>query len=201
MRSIFDFVVEPYSNKRYNNTKKIDDTDLILNTQIFTHQNVNRVGVVKSLPIMNENKDIKVGDHVIVHHNIFRRFHNIRGEEQNSKSYIDDNNYLCSIDQIFAYKRKSKWKPLLGYAFVKPIVSNDIFSLDKEQQLKGVLRYLDAKYTFLKEGDLVGFTPNSEYEFIIEGEKLYRVRTKNLTVKYEYQGNEKEYNPIWACSC
>ena len=103
MRSIFSFVVEPYNNKRYNNTKKINDTDLILNTQIFTHQNVNRVGIIKSLPILNENNNLKIGDNVIVHHNIFRRFHNIRGDEQNSKSYIDDNNYLCNIDQIFAY--------------------------------------------------------------------------------------------------
>tara|TARA_R100000900_G_scaffold7770_3_gene7868 strand:+ start:523 stop:1119 length:597 start_codon:yes stop_codon:yes gene_type:complete len=198
MRSIFSFVVEPYNNKRYNNTKKINDTDLILNTQIFTHQNVNRVGIIKSLPILNENNNLKIGDNVIVHHNIFRRFHNIRGDEQNSKSYIDDNNYLCNIDQIFAYKRKSKWEPLPGYSFVKPIVSNDIFSLDKEHELKGVLKYLDANCTFLKEGDLVGFTPNSEYEFIIDGEKLYRVRTKDLTIKYEYQGNEKEYNPVWT---
>ena len=198
MQSIFDFVVQPCDNKRYNNTKKVEDVDLILNTQIFTHQNVNRIGVIKSLPILNENSEINIGDQVIVHHNVFRRFHDIRGEEKNSKSYIDENNYLCNTDQVFAYKNNSKWKPTKGYAFVKPIVSNDIFSLDKEQQLKGVLKYLDANYTFLKEGDLVGFTPNSEYEFIIEGERLYRVRTSNLTMKYEYQGDEKEYNPIWA---
>jgi hypothetical protein len=201
MRSIFDFVIEPCDKQRYNNTKKIDNKNLILNTQIFTHQNVNRIAVVKELPIVNVNNKVNIGDKIIVHHNVFRRFHDIRGDEKNSKSYIDENNYLCSMDQIFAYKNTTKWKPTIGYAFVKPIVSNDIFSLDKEQQLKGVLRYLDANYTFLKEGDLVGFTPNSEYEFVIEGEKLYRVRTKNLTIRYEYQGNEKEYNPSWASSC
>ena len=52
MQSIFDFVVQPCGNKRYNNTKKVKDVDLILNTQIFTHQNVNRIGVIKSLPIL-----------------------------------------------------------------------------------------------------------------------------------------------------
>ena len=42
------------------------------------------------------------------------------------------------------------------------------------------------------------FTPGSEYEFIVDGEKLYRVPTNKITIKYEYQGNEKEYNPSWA---
>ena len=48
--------------------------------------------------------------------------------------------------------------------------------------------------------DLVGFTPNSEYEFIINEERLYRVMNKFITIKYEYQGNEEEYNPSWAQS-
>ena len=60
-----------------------------------------------------------------------------------------------------------------------------------------VLKYTNnSKY--LKElnvGDLVGFTPRSEYEFIINGERLYRVLTKAITIKYEYEGKEKEYNP------
>ena len=43
-----------------------------------------------------------------------------------------------------------------------------------------------------------GFTPNSEYEFIIDGEKLYRVLSKFITIKYEYQGDEEAYNPSWA---
>ena len=48
--------------------------------------------------------------------------------------------------------------------------------------------------------ELIGFTPNSEYEFIVDGERLYRVLSKFITIKYEYQGDEKEYNPSWAQS-
>ena len=197
MKSVFNFVVEPIGG-RYNNNKKIDNVDLILNTQIFTHQNVNRLGLVKQVPIIGNHK-VKVGDKVIVHHNVFRRFHDVRGEEKNSKSYIDDNNYLCNVDQVYAYKRTNKWQPTNGYAFVKPIESNYIYSTQKEQPLKGVLKIIQEN-KHLKEGDLVGFTPNSEYEFVIDGERLYRVRSKNLTIKYEYQGNEVEYNPSWTQS-
>jgi len=197
MKSIFDFVVEPVGD-RYNNTKNIDGVDLILNTQIFTHQNVNRLAIVKSLPITGDT-NISIGDQVIVHHNVFRRYHDVRGVEKNGKSYIDDDNYLCSFDQIFLYKNKNEWKAPKGYSFVKPIESNNIFNLNKELPSIGVVKYLDEHFdSQIQQGDLVGFTPGSEYEFIVDNERLYRVRSQSLTIRYEYQGDEKEYNPSWA---
>ena len=197
MKSIFDFVVEP-AGDRYNNTKNIDGVDLILNTQIFTHQNVNRLAIVKSLPITGDT-NISIGDQVIVHHNVFRRYHDVRGVEKNGKSYIDDDNYLCSFDQIFLYKNKNEWKAPKGYSFVKPIESNNIFNLNKELPSIGVVKYLDEHFdSQIQQGDLVGFTPGSEYEFIVDDERLYRVRSQSLTIRYEYQGDEKEYNPSWA---
>jgi len=39
--------------------------------------------------------------------------------------------------------------------------------------------------------------PSGEYEFIIDGERLYRVLTKFITIKYEREGTETEYNPSW----
>ena len=36
MQSLFDFIVEP-KNKRYDNTKHIDDKELILNSEISDH--------------------------------------------------------------------------------------------------------------------------------------------------------------------
>ena len=197
MKSIFDFVVEPVGD-RYNNTKNIDGVDLILNTQIFTHQNVNRLAIVKSLPITGDT-NISIGDQVIVHHNVFRRYHDVRGVEKNGKSYIDDDNYLCSFDQIFLYKNKNEWKAPKGYSFVKPIESNNIFNLNKELPSIGVVKYLDEHFdSQIQQGDLVCFTPGSEYEFIVDDERLYRVRSQSLTIRYEYQGDEKEYNPSWA---
>ena len=199
MQSLFDYVIEPKDGLRYNNTKEVDGKELITNTQIFTHQNVNRIGIVKSLPKVKKENIINVGDEVVVHHNIFRRYHDIRGNEKNGRAYINDNNYLCAIDQIFAYKKTTKWSPLEGYCFVKPIESNNIYSLNKEKPLVGILKYKDICLTAdIEEGDLVGFTPVSEYEFILNEERLYRVRSKNLTIKYEYEGNEKEYNPSWS---
>ena len=102
MRSVYNFVVTPVKS-RYNNTKNIGGKELIVNTEIYNHQYINREAIVKAIPTVGDT-DIKVGDTVIVHHNVFRRWHNQHGIEKNSRSYIDEENYLVQTDQIFLYK-------------------------------------------------------------------------------------------------
>ena len=200
MQSIYDFIISPKTS-RYNNVKKVGDKKLILNTEIYNHQYVSRQAIVKSIPIAVPTK-IQVGDEIIVHHNVFRRWHNVKAEEKNSRSYIDENTYCVKEDQIFSYKRNNKWIATDGFCFVKPIKSTDKYSSNQEKECVGVLKQSNkALLEFgLKEGDLVGFTPVSTYEFIIDGERLYRVLTSQITIKYEYKGDEEEYNPSWASS-
>ena len=193
MKSVYNFVVKPL-NSRYNNTKKIGDKELIVNTEIFSHQHVSREAIVKAIPTVGET-DIKVGDKVIVHHNVFRRWHNQYGIEKNSRSYFDKETYLVTSDQIFLYKRNDSWKPQKGYCFVNPVMSTDKYSVDKEKPLVGIVKYSDGT---VKEGELIGFRPSSEYEFIIDGEKLYRILSNFITIKYGHQRNEEAYNPSWA---
>lgn len=197
MRSLHAFIIEP-ENQRYNNTKKIDQIDLILNTDLQDHKFVSRVGKVISTPTIGKT-GIKQGDKVLVHHNVFRRFHDVRGEEKNSKSFFEEDKYFVFPEQIFMYKRESKWMPLEGFCFVQPIENKNIFSNNPEQELTGIIKYLDNGLikNGIKEGDLIGFTPDSEYEFIVENKRLYRVPTNSICIKYEYQGTEKEYHPIW----
>ena len=81
------------------------------------------------------------------------------------------------------------------YKIVEPIKDNDKFNIETEKPLQGIVKYSDGS---VEINDLIGFTPNSEYEFIIDGKRLYRVLSKFITIKYEYQGNEEAYNPSWA---
>ena len=194
MKSIYNYVVKPKGG-RYNNIKKVGDKDLILNTEIFNHQYINRQAEVISTPLVSYS-NIKPGDTIIVHHNVFRRWHDIKGVEKNSRNYFNENTYIISQDQIFAYYEK-QWKPMPGYCFIKPIKNFDKFNVDQEQPLIGVIEYADKGFN---KGELVGFTPSSEYEFVIDGQKLYRVLSKFITIKYEYQGHEETYNPSWAQS-
>jgi len=193
MKSVYNFVVTP-KGERYNNKKKVGDSELILNTEIFNHQYINREATVVSKPIIG-NTDIEPGDTVILHHNVFRRWHNVKGIEKNSKSYFNEKTYFVNYDQIFLYKKNNKWLAPKGYCFIKPLKAVDKFNVNKEKPLQGIVKYSDGS---VDVNDLVGFTPNSEYEFIVDGERLYRVLSKFITIKYEYQGNEKEYNPSWS---
>jgi len=190
MNSIFDFIVKPL-NKRYNNTKEVNGVNLILNTDLADHKYVSKEAVVVSVPKYNVI-NVKKGDKVMVHHNVFRRFYDIKGIEKNSKSYFMGDMYFCGIDQI--YFNVTNKTSIKGFCFVKPIESTDEFSLDSEEPLKGVVKYTDNSELVAKE-DLIGFTPESEFEFVINNEKLYRVPLKSIAIKYERKGTEVEYNP------
>ena len=192
MKSVYNFVVTPLKS-RYNNTKNIDGKELIVNTEMFNHQYVSREAIVKAIPTVGDT-DIKVGDKVIVHHNVFRRWHNQHGIEKNSRAYIDEETYLVQQDQIFLYKN-TDWQAQKGYCFVAPVKSTDKITVDKEKPLVGIVKHTDGT---VNKGDLIGFRPSSEYEFIIDGQKLYRLLSKFITIKYEYQGDEEEYNPSWT---
>jgi hypothetical protein len=195
MKAYKDFIVSPIGG-RYNNSIKVNDKELILNTEVYNHQFVNRLARVIATPLLFQSP-INVGDEVIVHHNIFRRWHDVKGKEKNSRSYWEDDKYVISKDQIYLYKKKD-WLAVPGFSFIKPLKETDGFSLQKEKPLIGIVKYSDG--SFNKE-ELVGFRPNVNCEDFINGERLYRVLNKFITIKYEYQGNEEEYNPSWTQSC
>ena len=88
----------------------------------------------------------------------------------------------------------------LNYCFVKPILNKEKFSINKEQPNVGIVKYSNSSLEALKikPGTLITFTPNSEFEFIIESERLYCMKSNDIALIHEYKGDEKEYNPSWA---
>tara|TARA_R110002012_G_scaffold85883_3_gene213934 strand:- start:12386 stop:12991 length:606 start_codon:yes stop_codon:yes gene_type:complete len=201
MRSLFDFIIKPYG-KRYNNTVNVDKKELIINAGIEDHKFINRIGEVVETPL-NFKSPIKKGDLVIVHFNLFRRWYDIRGVEKNSSRYFKENLYFCEPTQIYMYKNKSKWVPNMNYCFVKPVLKKQNLSGEKLQQLRGILKYGNSSLEALEinTGDTVGFKKNSEYEFVIDNELLYCMKSNDIIIKYEHDKNQVEYNPSWAQSC
>ena len=196
MKSLYNFIIKPYK-ERYNNKIKVEDKELILNSNIEEYKFVSKKAVVVYTPAAFDT-DIKCGDVIYVHHNIFRRWYNVKGEEKNSGSYFKDNLYFCALDQIYMYNNK----PNLNYCFVKPIKNKSYLSTQKEQPHFGILKYSNRSLEAvgITPGTLVVFTPNSEFEFIIEGERLYCMKSNDIAVTHEYEGNEIENNPSWAKS-
>ena len=100
------------------------------------------------------------------------------------------------------YKNSGSWTTVNNRCFIKPLLSDNDLTLDKERELIGILKYGNKSLEALKitPGDLLGYTPDGEYEFIIDDERLYCMKSNDIVIKYEYQGNEVEYNPSWAKS-
>ena len=198
MNSLYKFIIKPV-NTRYDNEKKIGDKTLVLNTKIENHRFVSRQAIVVSTPLAFKSK-IKPGDTVVIHFNVFRRFYDIRDQEKDSSSYFKDDLYFCDPYQIYLYKQNNKWVIHLDYCFVKPIIDNNVLNQNKEKPLTGILKYGNhiLENMGVEEGDLVGFTPISEFEFIVDNERFYCMKSNDIVVKHEYEGNEKEYNPSWA---
>ena len=196
MKSLYSFIVKPFK-ERYDNIRKINDNELIINTNIENHNFVSKKAIIVSLPRAYKT-NIKTGDIVYIHHNVFRRWYDQKGKERNSSTYFKDDLYFVSPEQIYMYNNKCH----LNYCFVSPIKQVNGFNASKEKEHFGILKYSNKSLerVGLHPGKLVVFTPNSEFEFIINGERLYCMKSNDIALTHEYEGNEKEYNPSWAKS-
>ena len=200
MRSLYDFIIKPLGDI-YDNEIKIGDKSLVLNTKIESFKSVNNLAIVVATPKAFKT-NIKVGDTILIHHNVFRVFYDMKGVKKNSRSYFQDDLYFCAIDQIYLYKNTEGWKSFGDRCFVMPLKNKDSIKLDKEQKLIGILKYGNKSLEALKivPGDVVGFTPNSEWDFIVDKQRVYCMKSNDIVIKYEHQGDEEEYNPSWAKS-
>ena len=200
MNSLYDFIVEPVGEK-YSNTIKVGNKELVVNTKIENWKFVNRIAKVIKTPLAFKTL-IKKGDLVVVHQNVFRTFYDMKGVKKKSRSYFKDNLYFCAIDQIYLYKNNKGYHSFGDRCFIQPIKDNQDLTLDKERSLIGILKYGNSSLNKLEitPGDLVGYTPNGEWEFLVDNERLYCMKSNDIVIKYENQGDEEKYNPSWASS-
>ena len=194
MKSLYYFIVKPL-NDRYDNTRTVAGTDLIINSGIEDHRFISKKAVVVSTPAAYTTK-INIGDELYIHHNIFRRWYDQKGKERNSSTHFKDDLYFVSLEQIYMYNLKTH----LDYCFVKPLKNQSVLENRKEQPNVGIVKYSNKSLEALgiTPGTLITFTPNSEFEFIIEGERLYCMKSNDIALTHEYQGNEEEVQPNWA---
>jgi len=196
MKSLYHFIIKPL-DKRYENIKKVDNKELVINSSIENHVFVSKRAIVVSTPAAYNTK-IKVGDEIHIHHNVLRRFYDQKGIEKNSGTYFKNELYFCSPEQIYMYNLKSH----LNYCFIKPLKNQNFLDKREEQPNVGIVKYTNNTLEALgiTPGTLITFTPNSEFEFIIDGERLYCMKSNDIALTHEYQGDEKENNPSWAKS-
>jgi len=199
MNSVYDFIIKPLG-ERYNNKVNIDNKELIINSSISDHKFVNRLAKVVSIPLAIKT-NIKINDIVIVHHNLFRRYYNMKGKSVNGSKYFKDDLYFASESQIYLYNN-GIWNTNKDFCFIKPLQENNEFSVEKVKKNVGILKYGNSSLEVLgiTTGDVVGFKSNREFEFVVDKQLLYCMESNDILIKYEHEENQREYNPSWAKS-
>ena len=85
----------------------------------------------------------------------------------------------------FLYKQNGEWKGYNKYCFIKPSPAKDSFLKKSitEEPLFGTIKYINDQLLNLglNVGDEISYQPESEYEFNVDGERLYRMFTNNIT--------------------
>ena len=169
MNSIYHFIIKPL-DKTYSNVKSVNGKELVINSNIENHIFVSKKAVVVSTPAAYKTK-IKPGDEVYIHHNILRRYYDMKGREKNSGTFFKDDLYFCAPEQIYMYNLKSH----LNYCFIKPIKNSSSLENRKENPYIGIVKIGNNKLEASKinPGDKIGFKPGAEWEFVIDDERLY----------------------------
>ena len=186
MQSPFDFIVRPLNGERYNNTKDIGGIQLIVNTSEEDHKFSNRYAEVIEVPYKYTGP-VQVGDTLLVHHNAFKFYNDIKGRRKSGRSFFRDDLFFIETDQFFMFKKNDRWNAYSRYCFVKPIKQTESYIKKpfSEEPLMGIMKYPNEYLLTqgIKAGDLVCFSPDSEYEFTVDDEKLYRMYDHQITIK------------------
>ena len=186
MRSPFYFIARPIDGKRYDNTRDLAGVEFIVSTSEEDHNFSNRYAEVVELPL-GYTGPISPGDILLVHHNVFKYYNDMKGRQKSGKSFFRDDSFFIEPDQFFMYKKGSTWNAYDRYCFVKPLPAQESYIKKPftNEPLMGVMKYSN-EYLISKginSGDMICFTPDSEYEFTVDGEKLYRVFDHQITIK------------------
>jgi len=185
IRSPYDFIARPVGGKRYNNTKEMSGVDVIVSTSEEDHRFANREAKVFKTPI-GYRGPISEGDILLCHHNTFKIYNDVKGRRKSGRSFFQDDLFFIENDQFFMYKKDGVWNAHSKYCFVRPVPLEEsyIHKNSKYEPLIGEMVYPNEylKSKGVKSGDRVVFKPDSEYEFTVDGEVLYRMFDHQITV-------------------
>lgn len=181
MKSPHSFIIRPVGGVKYSTER----AGIIMSASTEDARYTNRYAEVIETPIGYEG-DIKIGDTIITHHNVFRSINNMLGKEELSAMHIDGDNYFVDESMIYMYK-DTEWHACYPFIFVKPVEKIQGFLLSTEHYEKqhGVVKFAPTDTVPIDQ--YIVFSPDSEYEFDVEGEMLYRMKLSDicLTLKKE----------------
>tara|TARA_R100000008_G_scaffold26150_1_gene14235 strand:- start:20540 stop:21112 length:573 start_codon:yes stop_codon:yes gene_type:complete len=183
---IGDFVYVELEREEENVVKLPNGKELWLDTSYDRYVNARQYGIVKMTSIninkrVKDNLTLKEGDKVYFHHHVI--------DERMASEFGGENIYKVHYDQIYCYVRDNKITMTQDYVFVEPIKSEDkiknLYVQSKESTKRGKVAYVNkfSKDEGFGIGDEIMFLKNANYDMIIEGERLFRMKNNEIICK------------------
>jgi hypothetical protein len=118
---------------------------------------------------------------------VFRTYFDGSGITRESDFHIKDDLFQVSPDLIFLIIRGNEKIAVDGFVFITPIIEEKKWIGEVERPHVGIVRYANSALlaSGVKEGNAIAFLTDSEYEFIIDGERLCRMRTNCILAELE----------------
>lgn len=173
MKPIRDFLVE--IPKRFKDEIELSDGSKLWLASKYQEFN-NRVTSAKVIAIpAKDDMGVDVGDELYFHHHVVTTLDKYSQE-------LEDKKFNVRPDQAIAHKNKDGVIKSLGeWVLVEPVEQNDKLQsevleiIQEKVNSMGRVKYMSKDYHDVKEGDLVEFSKNSDYEIEIDGEPMWRM--------------------------
>lgn len=186
LQSPFKICIKPKGGNQYINELKIGDTEIIINISIEEAEDVQRIGTIVSLPF-HYSGELKVGDDVIVHHNVFRITFNDKGIPMQSDFHFKDDLFFIGNDLIYMFIRDGKVNAYNDNVFVEPIHYEDYWEGPKLLERQGIVKFTNEKLKSIGvvENSKIHFRKFCEYSFHIFGMHLYKMTNNRIMAKID----------------
>ena len=177
LRSPFRVGIKPKDNAQYVNDITVGETQLTVNNSIENAEDVQRIGIVVSLPLIDRT-GLKLGDEVVVHHNVFRITWDDRGFPRQSDFHLINDLFFVDDDLIYMIIREGK---VVGYkdnVFVKPI--KEVVPWEGEITIpnKGIVSFSNDELIKqnVEQNQKVAIRKHTDYKFHIFGDTYYKMK-------------------------
>lgn len=189
MKPLKDFIV--YVPERVNETKKIGDIEIYIDTKFNEFEHRVMHGEVMGVP-QKYKTDVEVGDTLFFHHHVVITPQVVDQKHHLYQVLFDPNGGFSS--QAYAVKKKDTGEVIaLGdWVFLEPIRPEaklksdllEIVSYDTPRNEKGKIKYASDKIKEhgLEVGDTVFFQKDADYEMLIDNQTLWRMLVQHLMV-------------------
>lgn len=178
MEEVYESTVTAPGGTRFLVNNGVDDV-----TYVARHGSV----------ITSGDPRFKEGDEVYFHHNCVRRSSQAEHDHKvPSENEIEENVYRIPVNMIYLIRRNGTFSSVSPWCYVRPVEkerefhgSVEVIKSSLHEPQHGIMVHSndELRESGVDDGDAVIFNLDSEYEFKVGDEVLYRMKTPWIVAK------------------